>query len=144
FTSRKVLFFEIFDNTQKRYRNFYALPYAVSNTNYLTPVFFELLEDGKMTLLTREALEYRTYSSPYYYGSYTRLVLVYRFYLMDEKGNINQFKGKKAELLNMMGRRADDVDQFMRKNRLKIEDPLDFKRTVAYYNALFRLLISYY
>lgn len=137
FTSRKVLFFEIFDNTQKRYRNFYALPYAVSNTNYLTPVFFELLEDGKMTLLTREALEYRTYSSPYYYGSYTRLVLVYRFYLMDEKGNINQFKGKKAELLNMMGRRADDVDQFMRKNRLKIEDPLDFKRTVAYYNSLF-------
>lgn len=137
YTSRKVLFFEIFDNTQKRYRNFFALPYAASNTNYLTPVFFELLVDGKMTLLTREALEYRTYSSPYYYGSFTRLVLVYRFYLMDEKGNINQFMGKKAELLSMMGRRADEVDRYMRQNRLKIEDPSDFTRTVAYYNSLF-------
>jgi hypothetical protein len=137
FTSRKVLFFEIFDNTQRRYRNFFALPYAANNTNYLTPVFFELLEDGKMTLLAREALEYRTFSSPYYYGSYTRLVLVYKFFLMDEKGNINQFTGKKGELLNMMGRQANDVDQYMRKNRLKIEDPTDFTRTVAYYNSLF-------
>ncbi|MDL5044455.1 hypothetical protein QQ054_00140 [Oscillatoria amoena NRMC-F 0135] len=137
YTARKVLFFEIFDNTQKRYRSFFALPYAASNTSYLTPIFFELLEDGKMTLLAREALEYRTFSSPYYYGSFTRLVLVYRFFLMDEKGNITQFTGKKADLLGMMGRKANDVDQYMRKNRLKIEDPSDFARTVAYYNSLF-------
>lgn len=137
YTARKVLFFEIFDSTQKRYRNFFALPFAASNTNYLTPVFFELLEDGKMTLLAREALEYRTYSSPYYYGSYTRLVLVYKFFLMDEKGNITQFTGKKAELLSMMGRKANEVDQYIRKNRLKIEDPSDFARAIAYYNSLF-------
>ncbi|MBX2966974.1 MAG: hypothetical protein KF845_12585 [Cyclobacteriaceae bacterium] len=137
FTARKVLFFEIFDNLQKRYRNFFALPFAANNTNYLTPVFFELLVDGKMTLLAREALENRTYSSPYYYGSFTRLVLVYKYYLMDEKGNISQFIGKKGELLSLMGKRADDVDRYMRKNRLKIEDPADFSRTVAYYNSLF-------
>lgn len=137
FTPRKALFFEIFDNTVSNYRIFFALPYAASG-NYLTPVFFELLEEGKMTLLSREALEYRTFSSAFYYGSYTRLVLVYKFFIMDEKGNINEFKGKKNDLLNLMGRKADDVEKYMKVNRLKIEDRVDFTKAVAYYNSLFK------
>ena len=136
FTARKVLFFEIFDNTEKRYRNFFALPFGATG-NYKTPVFFELLEDGKMTLLSREALEYRTYSSPYYFGSYTRLVLVYKYFLMDEKGNINEFLGKRGDLLKLMGNKADNVDRYMKTNRLKIEDRYDFAKTVSYYNSLF-------
>src|SRR4051812_25254894 len=55
FTARKVLFFEIFDRTVSKYRQFFALPYATT-TSYRTPVFFELLEEGKMTLLCREEL----------------------------------------------------------------------------------------
>lgn len=136
FTPRKVLFFEIFDNTAKRYRNFFALPFAATG-NYRTPIFFELLVEGRMTLLSREALEYRTFSSPYYYGSFTRLVLVYKYYLMEESGNISEFIGKKNDLLSLMGRKADDVDKYIKKNRLRIEDPSDFARTVAYYNSLF-------
>src|SRR5688572_26176927 len=76
YTARKVLFFEIFDSTVDQYRQFYALPYNAS-TGYRAPVFFELLAEGKMTLLTRESLEYQTVSSPYYYGSYNKLILIY-------------------------------------------------------------------
>ncbi len=137
FTARKVLFFEIFDSTEKRYRNFFALPFAAAGGNYKTQVFFELLEDGKMTLLSREALEYRTYSSPYYLGSYTRLVMVYKFFLMDDKGNIKEFLGKKGDLLRLMGNKADPVDNYMKTNRLKIEERNDFSRVVSYYNSLF-------
>src|SRR5688572_11875810 len=74
FTARKVAFFEIFDQTEKKYRQFFALPYNVSG-GYKTPIFFELLADGKMTLLAREFLETRTVSSTYYAGSYTRIIL---------------------------------------------------------------------
>ncbi len=136
FTPRKVLFFEIFDKAISRYRNFYALPYAATGS-YRTLIFFELLVEGKMTLLSRESLEYRTFSSPYYYGSYTRLVLVYKYFLMEENGDIKEFTGKKGDLLQLMGRKANDVDKYMKSNRLKIEDRFDFARTVAYYNSLF-------
>jgi hypothetical protein len=136
FTARKVLFFEIFDATVGKYRNFFALPYAAT-PGYNTTVFFELLEEGKMTLLAREGLEYRTYSSAYYYGSYSRLEMVYRYYLLDEKGVITEFKGKKIELLNLMGKKSEDVEKYIKTNRLKIEEKDDFAKVVAYYNSLF-------
>jgi hypothetical protein len=137
YTARKVLFFEIFDTTVDQYRNFFSLPYNAT-TGYKTPVFFELLVEGHMTLLARENLENRTYSSPYYFGSYSRLVLVYKFYLLEESGNITEFRGKKADLLQLMGRKAEAVEGFIRQNKLKIEERDDFTKIVSYYNSLFK------
>lgn len=138
YTARKVLFFEIFDLTISQYRQFFSLPYNAT-TGYRAPVFFELLEEGKMTLLSRESLEYRTYNSPYNFGgSYSRLVLVYKYYLYEEDGTISEFIGKKADLLELMGRRALDVQDFIKENKLKIEDRDDFAKIVAYYNSFFK------
>jgi len=137
YTARKVLFFEIFDRTVDQYRNFFSLQYNAT-PGYKTPVFFELLVEGHMTLLARENLENRTYSSPYYFGSYSRLVLVYKFYLLEENGNITEFKGKKADLLQWMGRKAEAVDDFIRQNKLKIEERADFAKIVTFYNSLFK------
>lgn len=136
FSARKVLFFEIFDQTVRRYRSFYALPYSTNGTSYKVPVFFELLEEGKMTLLSREAVEYKTYTSPYYMGSYSRLVLVYKYYFLDEKGNINEFKGNKNDLLDMMKNKSDQVEKYIKSNKLRYEDKYDFAKIVAYYNSL--------
>ena len=135
FTARKVLFFEIFDTTVHKYRRFFALPFNAT-AGYKTPVFFELLEEGPMTLLSREALEYRTYSSPYYIGSYTRLVLVNKFFFLDEHGDINEFTGNKNDLLDMMGRKSDKVEKYMKSERLKFDDKYDLSKIVAYYNSL--------
>jgi len=137
YSARKVLFFEIFDTTVGQYRQFFALPYNATS-GYRAPVFFELLEEGRMTLLARENLEYRTYSSPYYYGSYSRLVLIYKYYLLEETGNITEFIGKKSDLMTLMGRRAQEVEDYMRENKLKIEDRDDFAKIVAYYNSFFK------
>jgi hypothetical protein len=135
-TARKVLFYEIFDNTVKEYRQFFSLPYSTLG-GYRAPVFFELLIEGKMTLLLRESLEYRTYTSPYYMGSYTRLVIVNKFYMLDEKGNINEFVGKKSDLLALMGRFGKPVDSYIKENRLRIEEKEDFVKIVEYYNSFF-------
>jgi hypothetical protein len=136
FTARKVLFFEIFDQTINQYRQIYSLPFTTAN-GYKTPIFFELLSEGKLTLLARESIEYRTYSSPYYFGSYNRLVLVYRFYFLNEKGVITEFKGKKSDLLDMMGKYAKEVENFMRVNKLNIDDRHGFTKVIAYYNSLY-------
>jgi hypothetical protein len=66
------------------------------------------------------------------------LVLVYRFFILQEKGVITEFVGKKIDLLNLMGKRASEVEDYMKANKLKIEDRDDFAKIVSYYNSLFK------
>ncbi|HOX83690.1 MAG TPA: hypothetical protein PLJ60_03955 [Chryseolinea sp.] len=136
YSAKKVLFFEIFDETVHKYRAFYALPYS-TQSGYRAPIFFELLEEGKLTLLVREAIENKSYSSTYYYGSYTRQVLVYRYFFLDENGVINEFTGNKKDLLELMGKKAEAVEDFIKANRLKLDEKYDFAQIVKYYNSLF-------
>lgn len=140
FSARKVLLFEIFDNTVHKYRTFFALPYSSSTTGYKTPSFFELLEEGKMTLLSREGLEYRSYStayaSPYPGQYYSRPVLVYTFYFLEENGEVVAFTGNKNDLLDKMGKKSETVEKYIKANRLKFDDKYDLAKIVAYYNSL--------
>jgi hypothetical protein len=135
YTARKVLFFEIFDETVHKYRQFFALPYS-NTSGYKTPMFFELLQDGKLTLLAREALEYKTYSSPYNIGSASRLVLVYKYFFLKENGDIEEFHGNRNDLLSLMGKNGKQVQKYIKANRLKIDDKEDFTKVVGYYNSL--------
>ena len=138
FTARKVLFFEIFDKTIKRYRQFYSLPYTTSG-QYKAPVFFELLSEGKITLLCRETLEYRNYpSSFYYYGSTTRLVLVNKFFLLKDNGTIEPFIGKRSDLIDLLGNKGESVEKYMKTNRLNVDDKYEFAQIVSYYNSLYK------
>ena len=137
FTARKVMFFEIFDQTVKRYRQFFSLPYSTSGS-YKAPVFFELLEEGKLTVLCRETLEYRTYSpSFYFYGTTTRLVLVNKYFLMDDDGSILEFSGKRNDWLYLMGNYQEDVQKYSRTNRLSFDEKYELAKIISYYNSLF-------
>lgn len=137
YSARKVVYFQIFDRTSKRYRQFYSLPYALAGA-YRAPVFFELLSEGKMTLLCREAVEYRSYPSTfYYYGTATRQVLVYKYFLLTERGEIESFTGKKNDLLALMGNKGEQVEKFMKANKLNVDDRYEFTEIVDYYNSLF-------
>ncbi len=138
FTSRKVLYYEIFDETVKRYRSFYSLPYS-QGAQYKVPTFFELLEEGKLTVLCRELLEYRTTASPFfYYGSVSGPVLVYKYFLLKENGELDEFRGKKNDWLDMMRPKSDDVERFAKKNRLNFDDKYELGRIIEYYNSLFK------
>lgn len=139
YSARKVLFFEIFDQSAKRYRAFYSLPYSQNNT-YNTPTFFELLAEGKLTVLTREKLEYRTVSSSfYYYGTYTRLVLVHTYFLLKPNGKIEEIPNpKRNDWLALMENKTDEVKSFAKENRLDFDDKYELIRIVEYYNSLFQ------
>ena len=138
YTARKVIFCEIFDATVRNYRQFYSLPFALNGT-YKAPVFFELLCEGKLTVLVREAIEYRTFNSMYFYGgSYTRLVLVYKYFVLKENGSIEAVTGKKSEWLDWMGGWAEDVQKFAKANRLDFDNRFELKRILDYYNSLIK------
>lgn len=137
YTARKMLYLEIYDQTVRRYRRMYSLPYNTSG-EYRAPVIFELLVEGKITLLCREALEYKTVSSAfYYYGNYTRLVLVNKYFLLQENGNIVPFEGKRNDWLDLMGKRKEEVQKFAKRNRLDFDEKYDLSRIIDYYNSLF-------
>ena len=138
FTARKVVYFEIFDVTIKQYRVFYSLPFSATGTQYKAAIFFELLEEGKMTLLCREALEYKNYSSFYYYGSYSRLVLVNKYFLLDEKGEIVPFTGNKNDWIYLMGNKGPEVQKYMKANKLDVDEKEELVKIVAFYNSLFK------
>lgn len=138
FTARKVLFFEIFDQSVKRYRSFYCLPYAASG-EYKAPIFFELLAEGKLTLLCRETVEYKSYSNSfYYYGANSRLVLVYTFFLLKEDGSIIPFAGKRNDLILLMGNKGEMVEKYIKVNKLELDDKYEFAQIIAYYNSLYK------
>ena len=135
FSARKVLFFEIFDETVHKYRRFFVLPYT-NTSNYKAPIFFELLEEGAMTLLSREFLEYKTYNNAFYGGSYSRLLQTYYYYLLKEDGSIEDFRGNRNDLLAMMGNKGKTVEKYVKANRLDFDDKYDLAKIVAYYNSL--------
>jgi hypothetical protein len=89
--------------------------------------------------LCRESLEYRTTSSSfYYYGNYTRLVLVYKYFILKENGDIEEFNGKKNDWYELMRNKADEVESYVKSNRLDFNDKYELGRIIAYYNSLYK------
>ncbi len=145
FSARKILFFEIFDETISQYRLFFALPFAISS-NYKAPVFFEVLFEGKLTLLNRESIQIQnvTYYDPrfsrYYHDPFMRgmnyPVLVYNFYFLNEKGQIAEFSKKKRDLYRIMRNRQQDIKAYIKKERLKVDRIDHLIKITRYYNSL--------
>jgi hypothetical protein len=138
FSSHKVFYFEIFDQVLNNYRQFYSIPYTV-NIDYKIPVFFELVYEGKLSLMARERLVSQTINSSSAYwggGNTTRLVIEYTFYFMDNKGNITYFTGKKKDLLSFMIKKQSDIKKFIKDNKLDTDEMADLVRITAFYNSI--------
>jgi hypothetical protein len=139
YSSRKILFFSIYDKTVDMFRNFYSIPYEVQ-PNYEIPILFEVLYEGKLSLLAREAIVTETVPQySYMYRSsvnMTRTRLDYEYYFLDDKGNFIKYNNKKFELFDIMKRREPQIKQYIKKNKLKTDSRRDLVRITAYYNAL--------
>jgi len=143
YSARKILYFEIFDETIDSYRHFYALPYSVQK-NYEIPLLFEVLYEGHLSLLCREEIvteavpQYNSY--PYYgnspYSNQKRARLNYKYYFLDERGGIQDYNMKKSELMTFFKKQQQQVKQYIKKNNLKHDQMRDLVRVTAYYNAL--------
>ena len=140
FSSKKILYFEIYDKSVDSYRQFYALPYTVS-PGYKTPILFEVLHEGRpLSLLARESITTETIPQySYYYGRsnyYSRNKLIYEFYFFNEKDGIRRYHMKKKDLLKLMQRKSSEVKKFINENNLRVDRRRDLERITAYYNSL--------
>jgi hypothetical protein len=56
--------------------------------------------------------------------------------MMEDDGRIEDFRGNKNDLLDMMGNKGKDVEKYIKANRLDFDDKYDVAKIVAYYNSL--------
>ena len=137
---RKFLSFQLLDITTETYRDFFALPFPI-RANYKVPVLFEVLFEGPLTLLAREAiveeqvLNQGYFNQPFYTGKTVRR-LVKHFFFVDMEGEVYRHTMKKRDLFQLMRGEHKEVRKYFKKNRLKINDEKDLIRIVAYYNDL--------
>ena len=61
---------------------------------------------------------------------------LYYYYLLKEDGTLEDFRGGKNDLLDLMGNKGKAVEKYIRANRLDFDDKYDVARIVAYYNSL--------
>ena len=138
FSSHKVFYFEIFDQLLNNYRQFYSILHTV-NIDYKIPIFFELVYEGKLSLMAREHIVSQTVNSSSAYwggGNNIRLVIKYTFYFLDDKGNITYYSGRKKDLLSYMSKKQSDIKKFIKDNRLDTNQMADLVRITAFFNSI--------
>jgi hypothetical protein len=145
FGASNVRQFEIFDEVYGGIRTFYTLPYS-STGDYETPTFFEILTEGdQIVLLCREqvvidnrgmgmgmGMGMNPLWGPPMGGAYK---LSFNYYFIKD-GRLQRYSLKKKELLDILGDRSDEIQLFMRKNRLSHDKRGDLLRITAYYNQI--------
>ena len=103
FSSHKLMYFEIYDESYKSYREFYTIPFK-NLSNYFTPILFELQFEGVLSLLSREKIVLETSSVGYGYGvpMISQPTVRYDFYFLTKAGKLTQFSGSKRDLLRIL------------------------------------------
>jgi hypothetical protein len=138
YSSFNVLYFEIFDKILQNYRQFYTLPYALKS-NYKTPIIFELLYEGGLSLLAREKIVQETVSAMPYspmMGPVRQNALRYDYFFLEKNGEMIYFTGNKNDLLRIMGDKRREVRNFMKSNKLKPDVMRDLIRITSFYNSI--------
>lgn len=139
YTSKKILYFEIYDKTVKNYRQFYALPYQV-RIDYKTQSLFEVLYEGPLTLLVKEKIIMVSdpYNQSYFSGpNLSREKLAYSYFFINQKGEMTEYtSGKRADLMAILKKNQNKVRDYIKKNKLKTDKMRDIVRITAFYNSL--------
>ena len=137
FSSHKLIYFEIYDEDYKSYRKFYTIPYK-NTSNYMTPILFELQYESVLSLLSREKIVMETSSMGYGYGLpiVSQPSVRYDFFFLTKAGKITQFSGSKKDLLRILAKKKNELQTFIKSNRLKTDELRDLVRIIAFYNSI--------
>ena len=100
--------------------------------------FFEILTEGKMTLLIRYTVKYFEKDKPQPFGNQRPARFdppIKRYYLSFETAPAKLILNKK-KLLELFGNHKNEMDSYISKNNLSIKEDVSFKKIITYYNSL--------
>lgn len=148
YSSQQVASFKIRSEKQRNFRHFFTLPY-LNKTGHKRPRFFEVVVEGKATLLAREYIATVTAGNSRLgrrsglndpnnrnLGGYTRTVLAHRLYIVNLDGNIQELTSRKKDLFAVLKGHNDDLKAFIKQEKIKIDRIRDMARLVGHYNSI--------
>lgn len=139
YSAQKVSYFEILDTSCKCTRKFVSLPFAKTGS-YKSPVLFELISHGHITVLSRERVAAKTTNAGHINNApRIQHYLKNDYFLISDKGDIESFSGKhEKEWYTLMEDKSGEVNAYVRSSNLDINKKYDLQKTLNYYNSLFK------
>lgn len=130
-------------------RTFYSIP-VLNETGYRRPRIFELIAQGKVSLIAREFIATRSRSAnqsiyrrsiydPYYSPATSLMTyqfLAYELWLIDENAELTELGNSRSDVIKAFDSHHSELRKYIKKEKLKVEKLLDLKRLVDYYNSL--------
>jgi hypothetical protein len=149
YSAQQVASFRLIYEKARVSRYFFTLPYE-NKAGREVPRFFEVMAEGKVTLLAREYIatvstgnnarfgRRRGLNDPYNrnFGSLTRNVLAHRMYVVGLDGVIKELNTRRKDVLAALNGHNDELKAFIKDEELKIDRVSDMARLVGYYNAI--------
>ena len=104
----------------------------------MTPILFELQYESVLSLLSRERIVMETSSLGYGYGLpiVSQPSVRYDFFFLTKAGKIIQFSGSKKDLFRILAKKKNELQTFIKRNRLKTDELRDLVRIIAFYNSI--------
>ncbi|AFM04332.1 hypothetical protein Fleli_1944 [Bernardetia litoralis DSM 6794] len=143
YNASQVEQFWIQDELQKRVRYFYALPQLTKN-DYRVLYFFELLTEGKITLLCRESFVVKQtgYYSPTMRGiganggSY--VVQEDDYFVLNNEGNVIDVEENRETIMSLFGAKKDVMELYLIDHNNKLRNREDLLKLIRYYNEVYK------
>jgi hypothetical protein len=108
-----------------------------SNDNTTLSGFFEVLEEGDFTLLskTEVAVKKSNYNESLDMGDRDdRIIKKAKFYYL-HNGKVNELPSSRKKLLPVFGDRAFAMEEFIKKNSLSVNQPAHLRIIFEHYNS---------
>jgi hypothetical protein len=143
YNASQVEQFWIEDELQKRVRYFYALP-QITKDDYRVLYFFELLTEGKITLLCRENFVVRQtgYYSPYMWGGWANggsyVVQEDDYFLLNNEGNVVDVEEDREAIMNLFGKKKEVMELYLIDHDNKLRSREDLLKMIRYYNEVYK------
>ena len=139
FSAQKVSYFQILDQSCKCKRQFMSLPFAKIG-GYKSPVLFEVITNGKITLLSRERIVAKTMAAGHINNPpRIRRSLSNDYFLLNDRGDIEPFSGKKEkDWYALIENKATEMNTYIKDCNLDFDKKYDLQKIIDYYNSLFK------
>jgi hypothetical protein len=143
YNASQVEQFWIQDELQKRVRYFYSLP-QITKDDYRVLYFFELLIEGKITLLCREnfVVKQAGYYSPYMWGGWTNggsyIVQEDDYFLLNNEGNVVDVEEEREAIMNLFGNKKEVMELYLIDHDNKLRSREDLLKMIRYYNEVYK------
>ncbi|MDO1448930.1 hypothetical protein Q0590_21815 [Rhodocytophaga aerolata] len=144
FNAQQVEYVDYVDHVESRIRSYYSLIHRVKHRE--KHMFFELLKQGDVSLLSREkyVTDYGNLNRSFYSSSRSRNEPVPKeeYYILDKNNRLQLFTGEKNQLLTIMQDNHKAMEKFISSEKLQMDRRVDLLKIFYYYHHLKELQVK--